>query len=80
MKKLLPIVLCLGLCGAVGFSADPPADNKVAKKDDAPAAGKTEHKGGSPADKKAIKKDDAPAPGGDSKTAQSVKTPEKKSK
>ena len=64
MKKLLPIVLCLGLCAAGGFSAEQPAEKKVVKKDDAPAEGKTAHKGGSPADKKVIKKDDAPAPGG----------------
>jgi hypothetical protein len=80
MKKLLPIVLSLGLCGAIGFSADQTTDKKVVKKDDAPAEGKTAHKGGSPADKKVIKKDDAPAPGGDSKTAQPAKAPEKKSK
>jgi hypothetical protein len=79
MKKLLPIVLCLGLCAAGGFSAEQPAEKKVVKKDDAPAEGKTAHKGGSPADKKVIKKDDAPAPGGDSKTTQ-TKAPDKKSK
>ena len=79
MKKLLPILLCLGLCVAGGFSAEQSAEKKVVKKDDAPAEGKIAHKGGSPADKKVIKKDDAPAPGGDAKTTQ-TKAPDKKSK
>jgi hypothetical protein len=80
MKKLLPIILALGLCAAVGFTAGQAADKKSIKKDDAPAEGKTAHKGGSPADKNVIKKDDAPAEGKVGKAGQNAKPPEKKSK
>jgi hypothetical protein len=71
MKKALPIILSLALSGALGLAA-----NKGVKKDDAPAEGKTMHKGGSPADKN-IKKDDAPAPDAGGKTQQKAKAPAK---